>query len=87
MTRQIWKLGYSRRLKVADYGKAVHMEYNKAGDEVWISIWGNLGDADKGQAGEIVIIDDKTLTEKARIKNLLTPTGKFNVYNTVHDLY
>ncbi len=79
--------GIFKTLKVADYGKAVHMEYNKAGDEVWISIWGNLGDADKGQAGEIVIFDDKTLTEKARIPNLLTPTGKFNVYNTVHDVY
>ncbi|MFQ5713989.1 MAG: cytochrome D1 domain-containing protein [Candidatus Scalinduaceae bacterium] len=73
--------------KVSDYGKAVHFEYNKAGDEVWVSVWGNLGDADKGKAGEIVIYDDKTLKEKARIKNLVTPTGKFNVYNTVRDLY
>ncbi|MCP4253171.1 MAG: nitrite reductase [Candidatus Scalindua sp.] len=79
--------GVFKELKVADYGKAVHMEYNRAGDEVWISVWGNLGDADKGQAGEIVIFDDKTLTEKARIKNLLTPTGKYNVYNTVHGIY
>jgi nitrite reductase (NO-forming)/hydroxylamine reductase len=79
--------GIFKEIKVADYGKAVHMEYNKAGDEVWISIWGNLGDADKGKAGEIVIMDDKTLEVKARIPNLLTPTGKFNVYNTVRDLY
>ena len=53
------KAGIFKTLKVADYGKAVHMEYNKAGDEIWVSIWGNLGDADKGKAGEIVVIDDK----------------------------
>jgi nitrite reductase (NO-forming)/hydroxylamine reductase len=81
------KGGIFKTLKVADYGKAVHMEYNKAGDEIWVSIWGNLGDADKGKAGEIVVIDDATLTIKTRIPNLLTPTGKFNVYNTVRDLY
>ena len=36
---------------------------------------------------EIVIYDDRTLREVARIPNLITPTGKFNVYNTVKDLY
>lgn len=67
------------------YGRAVHFEYNEAGTEVWVSIW---GDASKpGETGEIVIYDDATLTEKARIKNLITPTGKFNVYNTVFDIY
>jgi nitrite reductase (NO-forming)/hydroxylamine reductase len=81
------KGGIFKTLKVADYGKAVHMEYNKAGDEIWVSIWGNLGDADKGKAGEIVVIDDATMTIKTRIPNLLTPTGKFNVYNTVRDIY
>jgi nitrite reductase (NO-forming)/hydroxylamine reductase len=81
------KGGIFKTLVVADYGKAVHMEYNKAGDEIWVSIWGNLGDADKGKAGEIVVIDDATMTIKTRIKNLLTPTGKFNVYNTVRDIY
>jgi nitrite reductase (NO-forming)/hydroxylamine reductase len=79
--------GIFKTMKIADYGKAVHLEYNKAGDEVWVSIWGNMGDADEGKAGEIVIFDDKTLKEKHRIKNLITPTGKFNVYNTVRDLY
>jgi len=59
--------------------KVVHMEYNKAGDEVWISLW----DA----KGEIIVIDDKTLKVKHRIKNLDNPTGKFNVYNTTHDVY
>jgi len=71
--------------EVADYGRAVHFEYNKAGDEVWVSVWGRMDVP--GKVGEIVVYDDKTLAEKARIKNLVTPTGKFNVYNTVHDIY
>lgn len=71
--------------EIASYGRAVHMEYNKQGSEVWISVW---GDASKpGETGEIVVYDDKTLEEKARIKDLNTPTGKFNVYNTVGDVY
>ncbi len=52
---------------------------SKAGDEVWISLW--------DKKGELVILDDKTLKEKARIKGLFTPTGKFNVYNTMKDIY
>lgn len=71
--------------EASTYGRAVHFEYNKDGTEVWVSIW---GDASKpGEKGEIVIYDDATLTEKSRIKDLVTPTGKFNVYNTVHDIY
>ncbi|MDE2060245.1 MAG: hypothetical protein KGJ27_11070, partial [candidate division NC10 bacterium] len=33
--------------------------------------------------------DDKTLKVKNRIDDprIITPTGKFNVYNTVHDIY
>lgn len=71
--------------EVSTYGRAVHMEYNRQGTEVWISVW---GDASKpGETGEIVVYDDASLAEKARIENLNTPTGKFNVYNTVHDIY
>lgn len=71
--------------EAASYGRAVHFEYNEAGTEVWVSIW---GDASKpGETGEIVIYDDATLTEKVRIPNMITPTGKFNVYNTVFDIY
>lgn len=71
--------------EVGTYGRAVHFEYNKEGTEVWVSLWGA---ADKpGETGEIVVYDDKTLEEKARIKDLITPTGKFNVYNTVNDIY
>ena len=36
-----------------------------------------------------MIVDDKTLKLKKVIKNpkIVTPTGKFNVYNTQHDVY
>ena len=61
---------------------AVHMEFNKDGDEVWVSIW-NRADSLKPN-GEIVIFDAKTLKEKARVKGLYAPTGKFNVYNRVN---
>jgi nitrite reductase (NO-forming)/hydroxylamine reductase len=71
--------------EVADYGRAVHFEYNKAGTQVWVSVWGSADTP--GQTGEIVIYDDTTLEEVARIPDLITPTGKFNVYNTVHDIY
>lgn len=65
-------------------GRAVHLEYNKAGDEVWVSVWKR-----KDQQSEIVVYDDKTLKEKARLRDprLVTPTGKFNVYNTMKDIY
>lgn len=64
--------------------RVVQPEYNQAGDEVWFSVW-------SGQEEEsaIVVVDDKTLTLKKVIKDkrLITPTGKFNVYNTQHDVY
>jgi nitrite reductase (NO-forming)/hydroxylamine reductase len=64
--------------------RIVQPEYNKAGDEVWFSVW-------SGQTEEsaIVIVDDKTRKLKKVIKGpkMITPTGKFNVYNTVHDVY
>ncbi len=65
--------------EIGDSGRAVHQEYNKGGDEVWVSLW--------RKKGEVVIYDDKTLTVKKRIKGLMTPTGKFNVYNTMKDIY
>ena len=41
------------------------------------------------QKSAIVVVDDKTRKLKAVIKDkrLLTPTGKFNVYNTRKDIY
>jgi nitrite reductase (NO-forming)/hydroxylamine reductase len=64
--------------------RVVHPEYNKAGDEVWFSVWSGLD-----EESAIVIVDDKTRKLKHVIKDerLITPTGKFNVYNTVHDVY
>ena len=66
---------------VADHGAATHFEFNRAGTEVWVSVW--------DRAGELVVYDDKTLKEKRRIKGdwLVTPTGKFNVHNTAEDIY
>jgi hypothetical protein len=40
-----------------------------------------------GETGEIVIYDDATRQEKTRIRDLVTPIGKFNVDNTVNDIY
>jgi nitrite reductase (NO-forming) / hydroxylamine reductase len=64
--------------------RVVQPEYNKAGDEVWFSVWSG-----KDQESAIVIVDDKTRKLKHVIKDkrLVTPTGKFNVYNTMHDVY
>ena len=72
--------------EVADYGRAVHFEYNQDGTEVWVSVWGKA-DAPPDKQGEVVIYNDETLEEITRIKGLMTPTGKFNVYNTRNDIY
>lgn len=67
--------------EVADHGQAVHFEYTKDGSEVWVSVW--------DKEGELVVYDDRTLEEIDRITGdwLVTPTGKFNVHNTAHDVY
>ena len=64
--------------------RAVHQEFNEKGDEVWISLWGG-----KTDQSAIVIYDDKTLKLKKVITDpkMITPTGKFNVWNTQHDVY
>ena len=64
--------------------RIVQPEYNKAGDEVWFSVWSGAN-----QESAIVIVDDKTRKLKHVIKDkrLVTPTGKFNVYNTNNDIY
>jgi nitrite reductase (NO-forming)/hydroxylamine reductase len=64
--------------------RVVQPEYNMAGDEVWFSVWGT-----KNEESAIVVVDDKTRELKAVIKDprLITPTGKFNVNNTQHDIY
>jgi len=64
--------------------RVVQPEYNSAGDEVWFSVW-----SAKDKESAIVVVDDKTRKLKAVIKDkrLITPTGKFNVYNTRKDIY
>lgn len=64
--------------------RVLQPEYNKAGDEVWFSIW-----SQQDEVSAIVVVDDKTLKLKKVIKDkrLITPTGKFNVNNTQHDVY
>ncbi len=78
-TREIVK---TIRLTEEEGYAAVHMEFNKDGSEVWVSVW-NRKDS-KEPNGEIIIYDAKTLEEKARVKGLYAPTGKFNVYNRTH---
>lgn len=65
-------------------GRAVHIEYNKDGTEAIVSAW-----SPQNKPSALLIYDDKTLTLKTVIKGswLITPTGKWNVYNTMKDLY
>jgi len=67
-------------------GRAVHLEYNRNGDEVWVAVWGKKDEPHK-QA--ILVYDDKTLKLKKEITGdwVATPTGHFNVYNTMKDIY
>lgn len=64
---------------VATAGKAVHMEFNADGSEVWVSDWANEG-------GGQVILDGTTLNVIEKI-TLPATTGKFNVTNTANDIY
>ena len=81
----------SQVLPIAEWAKLgpgpkriVQPEYNKAGDEVWFSVW-----SAKNKESAIVVVDDKTLQLKAVIKDprIITPTGHFNLSNTQHDIY
>ena len=64
--------------------RIVQGEFNKEGDEIWFSVW-NAAD----MVSAIVIVDDRTLELRHVIKDerLITPTGKFNVFNTMSDIY
>jgi nitrite reductase (NO-forming)/hydroxylamine reductase len=68
-----------RCFDVATAGKAVHMEFNKDGSEVWIADWASQG------GGQIIL--DGTTLEVIRKIPLPATTGKFNVYNTANDIY
>jgi nitrite reductase (NO-forming)/hydroxylamine reductase len=60
-------------------GRLTHLEFNMDGTQVWVSDW--------APNGQIFVLDSTTLTEIRRFTGLPTPTGKFNVYNTAHDIY
>ena len=64
--------------------RVVQGEFNAAGVEIWFSVWNG-----KEQESAIVVVDDETLKLKEVIKDkrLVTPTGKFNVFNTRNDIY
>jgi nitrite reductase (NO-forming)/hydroxylamine reductase len=64
--------------------RVVQPEYNKAGDEVWFAVW-----SAKNHESALVVVDDKSRKLKAVIKGkeIVTPTGHFNVYNTTYDIY
>ncbi len=64
--------------------RVVQGEYNKQGTEIWFSVWNT-----KEQESAIVVVDDKTRKPAAIIRDerLITPTGKFNVFNTRNDVY
>jgi len=62
----------------------VHFEFNDKGDEVWVAVWGA-----KDIPSAILVYDDKTLKLKTAIEGdwVRTPTGHFNVTNTMKDVY
>ena len=64
--------------------RVVQGEFNKQGTEIWFSVWNS-----KKQQSAIVVVDDKTLklVKVIKDKRLVTPTGKFNVFNTRKDVY
>jgi nitrite reductase (NO-forming)/hydroxylamine reductase len=64
--------------------RVVQGEFNQEGTEIWFSVWNA-----KDKESAIVVVDDRTLELKHVIKDprLVTPTGKFNVYNTRADIY
>lgn len=64
--------------------RVVHPEYNKQGTEVWFSVWNG-----SNQNSAIVVVDDKTrkLVKVIKGEKIVTPTGKFNIYNTRKDIY
>ncbi|WP_187648295.1 nitrite reductase [Nitrosophilus labii] len=72
-----------KKIKVKPRGP-VHIEFNKDGDEFWVSVWGN-----KLVPSAILVYDAESLKLKKAIEGdwVRTPTGKFNVFNTKYDIY
>ena len=81
---QVIDIAACANLKDDGAKRVVQPEYNRKGDEVWFSVW-----SAKDKESAIVVVDDKTRTCKTAIKDpkLVTPTGKFNIHNTQHDVY
>ncbi len=81
---QVIDIAACANLKDDGAKRVVQPEYNQKGDEVWFSVW-----SAKDKESAIVVVDDKTRTCKTAIKDpkLVTPTGKFNIHNTQHDVY
>ena len=83
------KLEFVKQIQIPkkyDYKRtrAVHLEYDKYGKEVWVSVWGR-----KDYPTAILIYDDRKLKLKKEIRGdwVITPTGHFNVWNTANDIY
>jgi nitrite reductase (NO-forming)/hydroxylamine reductase len=64
--------------------RVVQGEYNAAGDEIWFSVWSG-----QEQESALVVINDRTreLVKVIKGPEIVTPTGKFNVTNTLKDIY
>ena len=64
--------------------RVVQGEYNREGTEIWFSVWNG-----RDQESAIVVVDDATreLLHVIRDERLVTPTGKFNIFNTRNDVY
>lgn len=79
-SRECWQVEGAAEEKA----RMVHIEFNEDGTEFWVSGWAAM---DKNSF--IAIYDSQTLEEINRIEGdwLVTPTGKFNVFNTANDLY
>ncbi len=79
-SRQCWQVEGAAE----QHARMVHIEFNKEGTEFWVSAW-----APMNMQSFIAIYDAQTLEEIDRIEGdwLVTPTGKFNVYNTANDVY
>ncbi len=82
--KQTFKLVKELTIPTKYPGRAVHIEYNKDGSEAYISAW-----SPKNKPSAVLVYDDKTLTLKQEIggKWMITPTGKWNVFNTMNDIY
>ena len=78
--RQCWKVEGAEE----ESARMVHIEFNEAGTEFWVSGWAAMD-----KESFIAIYDAQTLEEIDRIEGdwLVTPTGKFNVFNTANDVY